>query len=227
MTAPDPYGGLPHPQGPAPVGRPRPPVPPTVQNAFYAMLAGALLQALGIVLTLSLADTLRETVTESMRQTDPAVSQDVIDGVVAAALGFTIVFGLIQVALWIWMAMANRAGRNWARITATVFFGISCVSLLLTLGSAAAGAADNAFSAGSATVPGLIVTALNWLAGLAAVILLWNKRSSAYFNPYAHGGGYGPPPGYGPGHPPPPGHGYGPPPGQGRPGGHWGGTEGR
>jgi hypothetical protein len=33
------------------------------------------------------------------------------------------------------------------------------------------------------TVPALIVPALTWLAGLAAVWLLWRPASSAFFNP--------------------------------------------
>jgi hypothetical protein len=31
---------------------------------------------------------------------------------------------LIGVGLWIWMAQMNKAGKNWARITSTVFFAI-------------------------------------------------------------------------------------------------------
>jgi hypothetical protein len=215
MTGPDPYGNLPQNQGPAPVERSRPPVPSTVQNAFYAMLAGAALQALGILVGMLQIDALRDAVTESMRESDPTISQDTIDGVVSAAIGFSVVFGLIGVALWLWMAFANRAGKNWARITATVFFAISCVGLLISVLSAASGAAGNAVSAGASTVPGLVVSVLTWLVGLAAIILLWNKQSSAYFKPTSPYGGYGSPPGYGPGYGQPPGSGYGPPPGPG------------
>jgi hypothetical protein len=79
-----------------------------------------------------------------------------------------IVFGLIGIGLWLWMARANKAGKNWARITATVFFGLDTLSVLAGLRQAEP-AVSRVFS--------LLV----WLAGLGAVVLLWQKISSAYF----------------------------------------------
>jgi len=70
------------------------------------------------------------------------------------------------------MAMMNKAGKSWARIAATVLFGLD--TLLLLLGVARAGAAA-----------GTLVSILTWLIGLGAVIYLWRKDASAYFNPQA------------------------------------------
>jgi len=81
-----------------------------------------------------------------------------------------ILVGIIAIALWLWMARANQAGRNWARITGTVFFGLNTLFLLLSLVRPHASLA-------------LIFNILVWLVGLGAVIMLWRKESAPYFNP--------------------------------------------
>lgn len=193
-VGPDPYGGLPPYQGATPAGPPRPPIPNTVQYAFYLMLAGAVFQALGIIASLVQVGEIRDSVRDALRESDPSTTQVTIDGLVAFAVGLTIVFGLIYIALWIWMALANRAGKNYARITGSVFFGLNTLFTLIGVATAAAGSAgNNAFSAGASTVPSLVVSVIIWGIGLATVILLFNGRSSAYFKPPVSYGGYGPP----------------------------------
>ena len=59
-----------------------------------------------------------------------------------AELVVLVVVGLIGIGLWLWMAQKNKAGKNWARITSTVFFAID------TLG-AIGGLAGGALSGGS------------------------------------------------------------------------------
>jgi hypothetical protein len=39
------------------------------------------------------------------------------------------VFGLVVIALWLWMARATGQGRNWARILSTVLFGLATLQL--------------------------------------------------------------------------------------------------
>jgi hypothetical protein len=102
-----------------------------------------------------------------------------------------VVVGLIGVGLWLWMAFANRAGKNWARITATVFFGISTLSVLSGL---AVRASDSTMSVGSSsTTVGTILNILMWVVGLITIILLYNKRSNTYFKPVSYGYEYQPP----------------------------------
>lgn len=93
------------------------------------------------------------------------------------------------------MAFANRAGHNWARITGTVFFGISCLGLLIDI------AAFYVIGEwlGSVVAVMVVEALLSWLVGLATVILLWRKKSSAYFQPAQQ---------YFPGYPAYPGPGY-------------------
>ena len=97
-----------------------------------------------------------------------------------------IVYGLVVIALWVWMARPNGQGRNWARIVSTVLFALAALQLT---GQASAG--QPASHAGFAVmVFGLIVPVLAWLAGLAAVWLLWRPASTAFFKPqgFAHAG---------------------------------------
>jgi hypothetical protein len=135
-----------------------------------------------------------------------------------ALVVISIISGCLGAGLWLWMAWKTSAGRSWARVLSTVFFGISCVGLL-----AGAGALRSAH-----TVLPLITSLAEWGIGLVAIIYLWQRDSSNFFA-YAnqaklartyggYGYGYQPPqygqPGYGqPGYGQPPQSGEAPPSG--------------
>jgi hypothetical protein len=90
-----------------------------------------------------------------------------------------IVFGLVGIALWLWMARANGQGRNWARILSTVLFGLATLQLRhpQPQGSpAGSGATVLYYGVMALSVAG-------WLVGAAAVWLLWRPSSSAFFKP--------------------------------------------
>jgi hypothetical protein len=74
--------------------------------------------------------------------------------------------GVIGAGLWLWMAWKNKRGRNWARILSTVFFGISCLSVISTVADAQLGL----------KILGLV----SWVVGLAAIILLWQPETGQY-----------------------------------------------
>jgi hypothetical protein len=84
---------------------------------------------------------------------------------------------LIASGLWLWMAWANKGGRSWARIMATVFFG------LLTAGGLAWLIIGLTGKIPSLTAVSSIVSLflVYWLAGLSAVVLLWRRPSSDYY----------------------------------------------
>ena len=133
-----------------------------------------------------------------------------------------IVSGIIAVLIWLWMAWKNRAGRNWARVVATVLFALSCLGLpeLLTGGHLSAMPSTlTAANGATIAVPPLAIPAwliaggvVNCLLGLAIIILLWQAAASRYYEavslsrrrpvyiPYATPG-YAPP-GYAPPGPP-------------------------
>jgi hypothetical protein len=87
-----------------------------------------------------------------------------------------IIFSLVVIALWLWMARAVGQGRSWARILSTVLFGLGTLQLISDF--------QGAVSSGTAvSVLGLLGAVLIWPVGAAAVWLLWRPASSAFFRP--------------------------------------------
>jgi len=91
-----------------------------------------------------------------------------------------IVFGLAVIAVWLWMARANGQGRNWARIVSTVLFVLATLQLhnAFTRPVSQAGSGVTVLYYGSA-----VLFVAGWLAGGAAVWLLWRPASTAFFKP--------------------------------------------
>jgi hypothetical protein len=173
-----------------PPAPPERPLPDTVRYAFYLMLGGAALQILGIIAGLAQMGEIRDQVREQLAD-DAGTTESTIDAAVTTAVVFIIIVGLIGAGLWLWMAYANKAGKNWARITGTVFFGIATLGTLFTVAGAASGSSA---MAGNSTGLSTAITVLGWLVGLATVVCLWHTRSSEYFKPQAqYGYGYQPP----------------------------------
>lgn len=202
---PGPYPGFPQYPGGTAAMPPKPPAPQTVLRAHYCILAGAALSLVGIIVTLTQSNSIRSALESS--DTNTAISQNTLNSLATATIVAAAVFGLIGTGLWIWMAFATKAGKNWARILSTVFFGLSATgtafSTVTYFASTATTSSSTAFTSSDTTL-GQIVSVLEFLAGLAAIILLWNKNSTAYFKPpMAFYPGPGGPYGY-PGMPPGP-----------------------
>jgi len=90
-----------------------------------------------------------------------------------------ILWDLVPIAVWLWMARAAGQGRNWARILSTVLFGAATLNLT---------SAFNWLPPGNhlTLVPmfyGPTLPVLYWLVGLAVVWLLWRPASRAFFRP--------------------------------------------
>ncbi|HEY7323540.1 MAG TPA: hypothetical protein VH520_01840 [Streptosporangiaceae bacterium] len=175
----------------------RPALPDSMRRAIWLMWAGA-----GLSLVYSAVNgVLSNDMLSVQAANTPAFTGAYVGGAVLGAL--------VQVGLWIWMLWMVRAGRSWARVLSTVFFGIMCLVFVFLL------------AAGTAAVKILIT--VYFLVALAALIMLYQRESSAFFAaaqlartpigaPYPQTGygqtGYGPP-----GYSPPPQQ-YGPPPQQ-------------
>ncbi|WP_040810942.1 hypothetical protein [Nocardia concava] len=166
-----PFPGMaPYPGGPVP-GASKPPQP--VMNAFYLMLAGAVLTLISTLYGFTQLSTIRDKASES---SNGALTESDIDTIANVSFGVGVAMSLISIGLWIWMAFMTRAGKNWARITSTVFFGLYSLSTLIGLIGLFLPRVDTAVIS---TVFGL----LTWSVGLGAVILLWNKQARPYFRP--------------------------------------------
>jgi hypothetical protein len=150
-------GQMPEPQRQQPPG--------SVLTAVKLMYVGAALSALGLIIGLVTIGSLKSAILKA----DPTFSTSQVHAAEAIGIATEVVVGLIGIGLWLWMASANKAGKNWARITGTVFFGVNTLFLLLAFARPHAGL-------------GLIFDILVWLVGLGAVVMLWRGESSGYFN---------------------------------------------
>jgi hypothetical protein len=153
----------------------RGPQPSTLRNAVRLMWAGGALALIGVIVTLSFSGRIKTAVTNAaVKSNRTAASQHKalltaaqIHSLANATVTLLAVFGVVGVLLWVWMAWANNRGRVWARIVATVLFGLNTIALLLEIGRASVS---------------LITVVLGWLIGLGAIVLLWNKQTSQYIN---------------------------------------------
>ena len=153
----------------APVPRP---VPQSVARAVQVMYVGALASLVGIILELLTRHSLRTFIANHATSKGNRLTATQVVDTYHTELVVLVVVGLIGVGLWIWMAQMNKRGRNWARITSTVFFAIETISVL----TAVSGAGQLA-GVGAGRFFGILV----WLIGLGAIVLLWQGQSSDYF----------------------------------------------
>ncbi len=142
----------------------RPPAPPPVLTAVKLMYAGAAISTVSLILTLVDIGGLKS----AIEKAKPSWTASQVNSYDRFVVSLAIVSGLIGIALWLWLAWANRNGKNWARILGTVLFGLATLDLV------------GVFSQPK-TLLGLIFPVLTWLVGLGAVWLLWRPDSTAFF----------------------------------------------
>jgi serine/threonine protein kinase len=145
------------------VGRaPAAPLPDSMRNAIALMYAGAafaLVYAIGVIIVASAII--------SEHPARAAAHHTTVGGVAV----LTVVLSVIEIALWLGIARASRAGRSWARVTGTVLFGLHTLGFLGVLVN---------------SHPGLgltkLLTTFSWLIACGAVVFLWQRPSSAFFH---------------------------------------------
>ena len=150
-------------QGPA---GDRPPAPQSVLNAVKFMYAGAAVSLVGTIISLTTVGGLKTAISKAYPK-DTAAQVHSLE--VSTIVGL-VISGLLGVGLWILMARLNLAGRNWARIVASVLFGINTLGLVRSFIS-------------PNTVLGLAYAIVLWAAGLGAIYFLWQRESSDFFQP--------------------------------------------
>jgi hypothetical protein len=143
--------------------------PPSIAMAVKLMYAGAALSLLGLLSTFLFRDTIRDAVQKASDDAATKMTSSEIDAAVGVAITFAVVFGLIGVALWLWMASANGKGRKWARVVATVFFALSVLS---TLGSLIQ----------HPPALSLIISIVSLALGAYIIYLLYRPESTQYYN---------------------------------------------
>ena len=139
--------------------------PQSVMRAVRVMYVGLAVSLIGIVVDMTTLSSTRSAILKR----NPSYTAAQLNTAEHVQIGVFIAGGLIGAALWLWMAQSCRAGKGWARVVATVFFGIDTLSVLV--GAAAVQ------SGGVSRIYGFVV----WVIGLIAIILLWRRASSDYF----------------------------------------------
>jgi len=137
--------------------------PEPIRVAVSLMYIGAGLAGLSIVLVLLLMGSLRDQV----RDNNPTFSDSRVDTAVTYGVAIVIVSALIGVALWLWMAHENGAGKLWARTVATVLGVLNIVLTLIRMGANTTGV----------NILGLVYIAL----AVAILVLLYRPDSTAYY----------------------------------------------
>lgn len=146
------------------------PQPQTVRVAVLLMYIGAGLSAVGLVITLALGGRIKSAVGGALKnvrnaRTHRLLTVSQIHAFENAYIVIVVVVLLVAIALWLWMAWANGRGKGWARIVASVFFGLNTLWLIF---------------GGSRAVATAIFIGLGWLTGLGALVFLWRRETSQY-----------------------------------------------
>jgi len=144
----------------------RPAIPGPVRMAVMLMYVGAALSAIGLVVTLFSFHAIERIIRNAPSAT--TLTQHQVHSVAIATVTIGVVEGLIAIGLWLLMAWANKNGKNWGKITATVLFALNTLFLLL------------GFVRAHASIS-LVFSLLVWAVGLGAIVLLWRRESSQYF----------------------------------------------
>ena len=142
-----------------------PAIPQSVTRAVQLMYAGAVASLIGIVIALTTLSSIKSQIISR----NPSLTTTQVNNAEHVAIGILIASGLIGAALWRWMAQSCKAGKNWARITSTVLFAIQTINVVAGAAAVASGGASRIYSI------------LIWLIGLGAIIFLWQRSSTEYF----------------------------------------------
>jgi hypothetical protein len=128
------------------------------------MCAGAVLELAVLVTVLVTLGSLRSAIVQNF--TAEQWHTTVLTQIVPVLASAPVVAGV-----WLWLAWANGRGYDWARPAFMALFGLLTTGLLLGLGEGTAlyAPAD------------LIATTVVWLAGLVAMVLIFSKTASPYY----------------------------------------------
>jgi hypothetical protein len=159
-----------------------PAAPRPVQQAVRFMYAGAAVSGISLILSAIFSFSFKSGLVAANQGNlaDHKVTMSQINSFANEEIISQIVFGVIAVVLWLWMAKMNGNGRSWARITSTVFFALFTIDAFITINSIKGGV--------SVTASWLLSIALllaTWVIGIAAIAFLWRPVSTAYFKSQA------------------------------------------
>ncbi|MFY9933470.1 MAG: hypothetical protein WAK82_36230 [Streptosporangiaceae bacterium] len=136
------------------------PLPSSLSTAVRLMYAGAgyaLVWAIGTI-----------AVAASAAQNQPILA-GTTDFRLGAVVSIVVLLTVVEITLWLVIARGCRRGQSGARMTGTVLFGLHTLGVLDLL------------RAGSGLGGVKVLAVLGWLIACAAVVFLWQRRSSEFF----------------------------------------------
>ncbi|AYY14760.1 hypothetical protein EF847_20740 [Actinobacteria bacterium YIM 96077] len=145
-------------------GAPHP--PRQLVLAVRLMYIGAAIFGLNLLFFLVNAENIRTELRESLQTEDELGVEQLesqADTIYASGVGMLIV----GILLWLWMARANKRGRYWARIVATILGGMYIIFALFSL-------------LGALTLAS-VITAVTIAIAASALVLMYRPESSEYY----------------------------------------------
>src|ERR1700722_13314081 len=116
--------------------------PQSVLRAVKVMYVGLAASLVGIIVDMTTLSATRSAILKR----NPSYTATQLNNAEHLQIGLFIAGGLIGAALWLWMAQSCRAGKGWARVVSTVFFGIDTLSVLASLAAVPTGGLTRIFS---------------------------------------------------------------------------------
>lgn len=138
--------------------------PKTIRRSVHLIYASAALAAVGVVLGATDREQLRRDVVRSHRH----ASSSTIATDMNALLVTLVVAGVIDIAVWLWIARMNLLGRRWARVAATAFLCLLSGYLLTSFLQ-------------PTPLRGHVVGILEFATAFLAVVGLWQPESTEYY----------------------------------------------
>lgn len=143
-----------------------PSAPRSVLNAVKFMYAGAAVSAIEFIISFTQLGTTERTI----RHANPKATVAQLHSFYVSAIAGQVIVGLGEVALWVLVARLCLSGRSWARILASALFGLNSFGLVITI-------------LRSGSLVAVLGVGVPWLAGLGAIMFLWRRESSDFFQP--------------------------------------------
>lgn len=148
-------------------------IPAKLQRAVWLMYAGAALTLLSIPMNLGDREEMRAGLRDNSQ--GPKMTEDQINSFVDAVFGLTILLGVVGAGMWVVMAILNKRGKNWARLTAS---GLGTLNIMYTLWILSAAVQSGA---AALTLPA-VVSMLTLAVAVIALVYLWNPGVREWFD---------------------------------------------
>ncbi|ADJ47925.1 hypothetical protein AMES_6100 [Amycolatopsis mediterranei S699] len=102
--------------------------PSTIIAAFFGFLASTVSAIAGGLFILSAHDE----IAAALRRDNPSLSPDQLDRLTLLTQAIPVAIAGVIALVYLWLSFKLKAGRNWARVTLTLFTVLQAASLLAT-----------------------------------------------------------------------------------------------